>query len=330
MNKRLWLTWETQRRNRTLSQALNAELIEMDYKLKPWHRYPKAIANTLKTLLKRRPELVFVQNPSLVLALLGIWYGRISGTPVIVDAHNAGVQPFEGQRPWTNWLARHVMRQARMTIVTNRALAAYVDGVGGRSFVLPDPLPALERSADQRLHADPSVLFICTWAADEPYLEVLKAASRIDPRIRVYITGNSKGRERTLNQPLPSNVVLTGFVPEQRFLELLAGADVIMDLTTREDCLVCGAYEAVAAGKPMVLSNTRALRQYFSKGAVYAENHAEAIAAAIEQAVEGQARLGAEVEELERELLESWARQRDELETELKQRPSGPAEASNI
>lgn len=330
MKKRLWLTWETQRRNRTLSQALNAELIELDYKLKPWRRYPKAIGNTIKALLRHKPELVFVQNPSLVLALLGVWYGRISSTPVVVDAHNAGVRPFGGQRPWANWLARHVMRQAHMTLVTNRALASYVDGLGGRSFVLPDPLPPLDKAAGERLHTDPSVLFICTWAADEPYLEVLEASRRIAPSIRVYITGNSKGREQALGQSLPPNVVLTGFVPEQEFLDLLAGADVIMDLTTREDCLVCGAYESVAAGKPMVLSDTRALRQYFSKGAVYTENHAEAIASAIDRAVEDRARLRAEVAELECELLESWARQRDELEAELIQRASRPAEASNL
>ena len=324
MNKRLWLTWETQRRNRTLSRALGARLIELDYKLPRWRRYPRAIAATLRILLADRPDLVFSQNPSLTLALFSVWYGRISGTPVVIDAHNAGISPFEGRRGWANRLARHVIRQARLTIVTTRALANYVDQLGGRSFVLPDPLPELEPAAGTHASAGPSVLFVCTWAPDEPYLEVLEAARRIDPSIRVYVTGNSKGRERELRGELPDNVVLTGFVPEQQFLDLLHTSDVIMDLTTRENCLVCGAYEAVAAGKPMVLSNTQALRQYFSKGAVYADNTAESIAEAIEQAVAERGRLKDEVRLLEAELSASWARRRDDLELTLRQRFARP------
>lgn len=327
MKNRLWLTWEIQRRNRTLSRAVDARLIELDYKLPRWRRYPRAIAATLAELLRNRPELLFAQNPSLTLALLSVWYGRITGTPVVVDAHNAGISPFDDRHRWATALARHVMRQAYLTLVSNHALADYVDRVGGCSFVLPDPLPDLGRARAPRLASGPTVLFICTWADDEPYLEVLEAASRIDPDIHIYITGNAKGRERAFGRPLPENVTLTGFVPEARFLELLLGADVIMDLTTREDCLVCGAYEAVAAGKPMVLSDTRALRQYFSRGAVYADNQAASIATAVEDAVTRCDSLAREVAELHNLLAQSWEKRRQKLERVLLERQGRPTES---
>ena len=51
-----------------------------------------------------------------------------------------------------------------------------------------------------------------------------------------------------------------------------------------EDCLVCGAYEALAAGKPLVLSRTRALRDYFGTAALLTDNTIDGIAASVERA----------------------------------------------
>ena len=325
MKERIWLTWERQRRNRTLSEAMGAELYELDYPLPRFRRWLKATGQTVRILLSERPRLVFAQNPSLVLALLAVWYGRISGRPAIIDAHNAGVFPFRERHGWKNRLVRrimeiavhHVMRQAHVTLVSNAALAEYVDRAGGRGFALPDPLPEFGHVAADDAASSPSVLFICTWASDEPYLEVIKAAARIDPRIRIFITGNSKGRERLAGASLPTNVVLTGFVSEERFIQLLHSVDVVMDLTTLDDCLVCGAYEAVGAGQPMVLSDTRALRDYFHQGALFAASEADSIARAIETAVANRAELKAKVEALKQELSESWQQRRLALEALL-------------
>lgn len=333
MKQRIWLTWERQRRNRTLSEALGAHLYELDYKLPRVRRWLKAIGGTLSVLWRDKPNYLFAQNPSLILALIAVWYGRLTGRIVAIDAHNAGIFPFFGRegrfnrimRPIMQRLAHHVMRRATVTIVSNAGLAGYVERVGGRAFVLPDPLPDLGSATRADGTGDrPSVLFICTWAADEPYAEVLKAAARLDPATRIYITGNSKGREQVV-QPVPENVVLTGFVPEEEFIELLHRADVVMDLTTLDNCLVCGAYEAVAAGKAMVLSDTEALRAYFRKGVVYARNDAESIAEAVRQALADKARLDAEVTALKQELLESWQRQRADLELLLNARVAGAA-----
>lgn len=328
MKDRIWLTWERQRRNQTLSAALHAELYELDYRLPRLRRWLKAITTSIGILLRERPRVLIAQNPSMILALMAVWYGRVTGRQVLIDAHNAGVYPFLERTGWKARLLRpllqatvhHIMRLADITIVSNQALAEYVDGVGGRGFVLPDPLPRFDRGAEvQPRNERPTVLFICTWAPDEPYLEVLKAAALLPPEVRVQITGNSKGREQALERPLPDNVDLLGFVPEDEFVDLLHRADVVMDLTTLENCLVCGAYEAVAAGRPAVLSATDALEQYFYKGAVFARNDAESIAAAVRDALARQDELTAEVGELAHELSDSWERRRESLETLLRQ-----------
>lgn len=331
----MWITWEQQRRNRTLSAALGAKLYELDFQPSGVRRYLKALASTARLLLQSQRQIIFAQNPSLILSLLAVWLGKVGGHMIIIDAHNAGIFPLAGRtkwlarliRPLAQRLANHVMRMADLTIVSNAALEPHVQQAGGRSFVLPDPLPdfSAEKSSDGEPHEGITVLFICTWAADEPYTEVIEAAARINPDIRIYITGNSKGRAYERHQVLPENVVLSGFVPEQDFIRLLHEADIVMDLTTLDDCLVCGAYEAVAANTPLILSNSAALQSYFHKGVVFTTNDAESVAHAIEEAVANREHLQLEIAELEQELTISWQKRHQDLEVLLQEHVTRPA-----
>jgi len=95
--------------------------------------------------------------------------------------------------------------------------------------------------------------------------------------------GNYKKAEDLDPSQLPSNVILTGYLDEPKYIELLSGSDIIMDLTTRENCLLCGAYEAIALGKPYILSRTSALMEYFKHGAVFTENSCLDIVKAIHE-----------------------------------------------
>ena len=309
MEKRVWISWERHRRNQTTSSAVGAELFVVDHghKARSVLRYLLATISTLRILIKERPKLVFVQNPSMVLTLLALQYGRLFRTPVIVDAHNAGVRPFDGRSRWANKLAGYAMRTADLTIVTNRALAEHVDRHGGRSAILPDPLPDI--SCTQRtapLQGKVNVLFICTWASDEPYIEVIRAAGFLDSSICIYITGNSKGRENAFGEPLPGNIVLTGYVSDEDYVRLMCSVDIIVDLTTRDDCLVCGAYEAISIEKPLILSDTVAIREYFSEGVLYTDNTAEDIARQIRACIERQAVFEGEVKKFKKDLALRW------------------------
>jgi glycosyltransferase involved in cell wall biosynthesis len=71
--------------------------------------------------------------------------------------------------------------------------------------------------------------------------------------------------------------VLTGFLSERTYVDLLFTADVIVDLTTFDHCLVCGAYEALAAGKAFVLSDKQANRELFGDVPIYVEPTTDAI-----------------------------------------------------
>jgi len=106
----------------------------------------------------------------------------------------------------------------------------------------------------------------------------------------------------SLRRLAPPNVVFTGFVPDEDYVGMMKACDVVVDLSTREDCLVCGAYEAVAAGRPIVLSNSPINRTYFSQGVVYTDNTPDGIAESIRCALTHRRRLEAEIRLLRTDL----------------------------
>ena len=91
------------------------------------------------------------------------------------------------------------------------------------------------------------------------------------------------GRAPIAQSELPANVRLTGYLPRADYENLLRSVDAVMVLTSAEENLVCGGYEAVAAGKPLILSDTGALRELYGRGVVFTANRADAIAAAVGQ-----------------------------------------------
>jgi len=249
-----------------------------------------------------------VQNPSLVLSLFMVIFAKIGRFKVVVDAHNEGLMPFHAKNNWLLPIYAMVQRSAALTIVTNSRLAQIVSGNGGTPFVLEDKIPDFRHCSRVKLQRDSNVVYVCTFEKDEPYREIIQAARMIDSSIRLYVTGRFEKAPPDLIAQAPPNARFTGFIPDHTYIDLLYSCDVIIDLTLMQDCLVCGAYEAVALGKPVILSDTEALRGYFSKGAVYTESSPEAIAEAIAYALANKEKLSRESDLLRAELQVSWDR----------------------
>jgi hypothetical protein len=310
MTERLWLTWEDHRRSRSLARVLGAELCELSERARPrLVRYAASVAATLAAVRRRRPATVICQYPSAVLALLALLVLRpVFGCRVGLDAHNGGLALEPGssrlQRRFAGWL----QRRADFVIVHNDAVAAAVRERGGTLVALPDPLPELATVQPVDLGHPFNLLFVCTFKPDEPYLEVLEATRRIDPDIGIHVTGEPRGKVDPA--AWPQNVVFCGRVPWARYDQLLRSVNGVIDLTTRERCLLCGAYEAVAAGKPMILSRTSTLMDYFSRGALFTDNRAHDSAHSIRRAIlelrSREAQLKAEVAWLKGELEQKW------------------------
>ncbi len=306
MAEGIWITWECQRRNSGISSALEWPFYEMIDGSPRLIRYARLIFRTVQVLLREKPRVVCVQNPSIVLALLGVLGKRIMGYRCVVDAHNSGLMPLEGRSGFLLKIARWLQRHADLTIVTNEEMKALVEKNGGRAVVLPDRLPQVPSTGPTATaRGDSSIVtYVCTFSEDEPYNEVIEAAGLLDRNVMVYITGNH--RDRIEKKSLPPNVELTGFIDETAYWSLLASSNAVMVLTLREGCLVCGAYETVALKKPLILSDTEALRSYFSRGAVYVSPDAESIAAGIKEVLEREPELLGGIRQLQGEIEQSW------------------------
>jgi hypothetical protein len=293
---------------------MGAALFEKESKLTPLLRYPYLISWTILLLLKNKARIIFVQNPSLILSFFTVFLGKIIlKKHVIVDAHNIALEPITGFWAFLEKIRVFVIRNATFTIVSNSELTNRITLHEGSPLVLADPLPKFHRSsAKYNLTGKYNVLYICSWADDEPYCEVLKAASLLDDSIKLYISGSHKRKYSSCLSTVPHNVVLTGFLKENEFEYILHTVDAIMDLTSRDSCLLCGAYEGVAAEKPMVLSNTEALRTYFYKGVVYTDNTAADIAEKINLVLSDQ-KYHSAVVEMKNEIGIKWEKDKDKV-----------------
>jgi hypothetical protein len=312
----IWVTWENQRRNRELSATLGIPIYELDDIDRIKNRikkYVRGLSRTAIIYLRRRPEIVFCQNPSLILSAFTILLKPFFGFRVVVDAHNAGIFPNAGKSKLLSFLSRQTQRLADLTIVTNTTLLNHVRKNGGRGFVLPDKIPQIRGAGKVPLRGEKNILFICSFGDDEPYEIIPEVAAKLDRKIFVYVTGDY--RKTDLNPAaMPDNVVLTGFLSESEYVAMLNSVDATIDLTTRENCLVCGAYESVGAGKPMVLSKTRTLMNYFNRGAIYVEHTTEDLRRGIKEVLGSREQLGRQVEELQKMRNRQWFERKKELE----------------
>ena len=308
----VWLTWETQRRNKGISSALGWELHEITYANPRIKRYMKSMLKTYFILHKSKPDYVVAQNPSFLLALMVVLLKYVFGYTAIIDAHNAGLFPLEGKNRVLGTISKITQALADVTIVTNNYLSEVVSHNGGRGFVLQDRLPEVPKTITRiKLEGKFNFVFICSFGADEPYQQVLEAASLIPKDIFIYITGNYSNKID--REKVPGNVVLLGFIPENEYWNTIYSADAIIVLTTRENCLVCGAYEAVALNKPMILSDTFALKEYFASGCVFSKPDATCLHEAILLTIDDQERLKAEIVSLGEELRDKWEKTFDHL-----------------
>jgi len=278
----LWVDWDRHLRSRTLARRLDVRLLEVRIGGNRIWRYVMSIRRTMSALRRARPSIVIATNPSIVLALMLLGVRRWFGFALVSDAHFVGLRSLRGH------LMQRVLdfynSRADLVIVTNERQAQYLASIGGRAYLCPDPLPDLNDHIGASVAVpEKSVFLICSFARDEPYEAAFAAFSQLQQAgYALFVSGNY--RRANLDPARFPWVRFLGYVSEPDYYAYLVSCAVTMDLTVLEDCLVCGAYEALAAKRPLVISNTQALRDYFGAAVVLTDNTPEAIAESVERA----------------------------------------------
>ena len=310
----IWLAWERHRRTLELCRYLDITPVIFKSSLPRLLKHPFFVAKTTCYLFRRRPRILIVQNPSIILTLLGCVLHRLLGFYYVVDAHNGGIIPDSPIGKKFPLFYQFWQKKADLTIVTNRFMAEIIEENGGKSFILPDKLPEYKTDCGRfDVEGKINILCISTFDADEPYREVFGAAKELPKDYIIYITGDYRKIDSTLPEKCPKQIRLTGFLSEDDYWALLTSVDLVMDLTSRENCLVCGAYEAVSQKKPLVLSDTAMLKEYFEKGTVFTQNYSKNIQQAILTAVKNIEMLKHEVEAGHTILEKQWQKTGQEL-----------------
>lgn len=280
-------------------------------------RYALSAVRTVWYLLRRRPRAVIVQAPP-VPAVAIVWtWARLARAPVVIDSHpasfgreQAGID--RAMRPLLAWL----VSKSTGSIVTTPRLGEQISRWGGRPLVVHEaPMAWGARMRPRECSPSRRVLFVCTFAPDEPWTETLEAARRL-PDVEFRITGDLRRLSPDERRSAPANVRWVGYLDTPSYVTALAEADVILSLTTRHQSVARSAHEAVDALRPLVLSDWPHMRDLFPH-AVFVENEPASIADGIDAAFRRCAELSDVAPQARRLQHQRWQEQLAELQDAL-------------
>jgi glycosyltransferase involved in cell wall biosynthesis len=247
-------------------------------------RYAISALLTVGFLVRARPDAVLVQNPPIVPGIIAYIYSRLTGAKLVMDSHPRGFG-HKGSRAGRLFgpLHERLMRHAAATMVASEPLADEVRRAGGRPLVVHEPPPLWRIDAPPPDDGPPTVLWVGIFAADEPIAEVVGAAALL-PDVRFVLTGDPERCPAAVRAAAPPNVTFAGYRRGDDYRALIADATIMMVLTTAPSSVPRGAFEAVAALRPLVLSDQPLLREQFPE-AVFADNAADALADGVTRAL---------------------------------------------
>lgn len=275
-NNKLFIEWaEYASRADSLANAVGAKTIFIGkvnkYKnlLYSFSSYPAKVIENFKVIKKEKPQVVYITNTNWIIAFVNIIFSKIFGHKLIFDSHSCAFDHEFIKYPLP--LSKIFARFADLSIVTNESHYNLLKSNNAKAIIISD-IPFEESLVtDEKISLSDkfNILFICTFAPDEPYLEVFEAAKK-NLNVHIYVTGQYS--RVNINPSDHPQVTLTGFLSNEDYRKYLNNVDAVMTLTTREDTMQRAGSESISVEKPLITSSTKMLRDYFSKGAVFVDN----------------------------------------------------------
>lgn len=298
----MWLTWHYQARSRNLAKALNVPIYEYFVNDNLFQRHFLSSLWTIKVLFTKRPDKIIIQCSFLLLLIVSLYkIFRHNKVILIVDCHTKALRrKAPGILNYIFWpLKKFSFRFADMTIISNSDLIKDIKELHNEFLILPDKIPEEIVNSDFK-QASKYCVYISSFAIDEPFEEILEVSKLLENSVKIFWTGKYPDQVKDL-KPLYPNIEFTGYVPFDYYYNLLGNADCILALTTEEDCLQSGAYEALGLEIPMVVSDTKALRNFFKDTAIYTNHYPENIAESILKAINNSADLKSKMKDIKTE-----------------------------
>lgn len=270
-DREVFLSWHDSRRSRSLAERLELDSHTIVADRKGPTRHVLGTLLTAWFLAHEKPDRIWYQFSLLLGAVLGVYKSLRPSTRLVADTHTKALK--RSGPPLVAWgvraLKRFALGQADQVVVTNSENASFAQReYGVQPTVLPDPLPTVP-SASNPLSDGADVVFVCSFASDEPVELILDVAESLQPDYSVAITGDFDLLPEETYRTAYDSEVFTGFLPEADYWSLLRSAEAIVVVSTEPACLPCGAYEAIAVGNRPVLADDPKVRELFGNCARY-------------------------------------------------------------
>jgi hypothetical protein len=275
-------------RARELAAALGGEATAA-----PWRRP-----------IARGPWIVTVPPTELALATVR--------RPTVLDVHT-GAFGLKGDARSAKrlWLLRRCVARAAATMVCSAPLAEQVEAWGGRPLVVHEAPPLETVPAAGEVHSEPRILVPGYFSHDEPIAEALQAL-RLLPGVVFDLCGSVDRLPEQVVQDAPSGARFHGRVGQEAYVAAIAGADVVVALTSQPESVMRVACEAVWHRRPLVISDWPINRDLFPH-AIHVANDPAAIAAGVNDALVRHAELRAAADDARTAQLARWHEQRQAL-----------------
>jgi glycosyltransferase involved in cell wall biosynthesis len=274
---------------------------------------------TLQIIHKERPDVVWLQLPPTFLMHLLILYRFVTRRKMklVADCHNAALRA-----PWIGVpLTSRLLNRANLVLVHNPDVVTAAHGFGVRDRglrVLGDCVPTLPpEEAAKEPHAKPTIVMPCSFHPDEPIEAVLQAARQLESATFV-ITGNHlRLKDRSLVERASANVVFPGFMPLREFDQLLLRASAVLCLTTQDGIQLSAVSEAIGAGRPMIISDTKLLRDLFGPAGIFVDNSAASILQGCRTALAREGEYAAAARTMRTRRIEHWLTEAEPVRVRL-------------
>jgi len=243
-------------------------------------RYLKSTIETLHIIYRENPNYILVMQPPVFLLLIVYVMSKFKFLRIVGDLHT-GVF-IDPKWKWSKSLVCKMLQKDNCAIVTNHDLAEEVKTNGCKNVFILDDL--IEIYIDESSKHDNEniagidvtgefLLAPLAYAFDEP-LDALLKAIELDKNIIWVLTGNAPVKIRN---SAPRNAIFTGYLSNRDYRGLLMKASGVVALTNQENTMQRAGYEAMCAGKPLLISDKKVLRDFFEESAIYVDNSATEI-----------------------------------------------------
>ena len=229
--------------------------------------YIEGFRDTFLRYLRERPSTLILQLPQGPVLLEGVLLKKSYDCKVAVDVHTGFVYGHTLKGVILNKSFNKMLNYVDLVIVHNdEILDILYPSIIEKTEVVYDPWMFIQ-STEQTASNGRYLVFPASFSPDEPLAEVLGAVNK-NKNIKVFVTGNFY-RNPSMLRFSSSHVEFTGFLNRQDYEKLLANSFGVITGTKDEYTLMMSAWEAVAFQKPLILSETRTLRNMFDDYAIF-------------------------------------------------------------